>query len=107
MPQLTNMDFDYYIYMYYLIIHQGFRIEDTETYSFYGMLEWYSFKALSEKYKSIDFYICNPRIYRRLKKDHIFAFVQRNVRPPVSWRMMRRLVSCVVPFKKLRRKVRG
>lgn len=67
-------DFDYYIYMYYLILYQGFRIEDMEIESNYGIceagLDYLWFK--SNKYEKINIWMCSQVTLPRFDNPNLF-----------------------------------
>jgi hypothetical protein len=75
---LTYWDFDYYIYMYWLILNKGFKIEDLDATSLFGVAEGYDFYVYRENKMLEYIYACNPRIFHRLDKNSIFCFIQMN-----------------------------
>jgi hypothetical protein len=75
-------DFDYYIYMFYLILFQGFQIEDMEIESEWGVCEavMHSLSFKSDKYKSLPILMVsqimldkfdNPRCFITVHVDRI------------------------------------
>ena len=76
-------DFDYLIYMYYLILYNDFIIEDMEIITSFGACESASYDTifLSDKYKKLNIYMCsnfmikyfdNPNLLLTIQLDKIF-----------------------------------
>lgn len=66
-----------------------------------------------EKTKVLEkIYLCNPSLYHLLPKKNLFLFIQKGLgnidlpRTKVN-NFLRRILSCFIPNKKLRRKIRG
>lgn len=72
---LTFWDFEYYIFMYYLILYKGFSIVDMEVISAGGALECSTFypKSGSKKYLSEPFMVCHLALYPYLNKKNLFV----------------------------------
>jgi hypothetical protein len=70
-------DFDYYLYMFYLILFQGFRIEDIGIKSNYGICEadedFLYFK--SDKYKTLTILIASPPILYKFDNPKCFITI--------------------------------
>lgn len=79
MGQLCYFDFDYYIYIYYLILYEGFKVVDLQAWAPCGLCESYAF---IQKYGSdiSKFYpaVCNPRIYTQINNESVVLFIQLN-----------------------------
>lgn len=73
---IKRYDFDYYIFMYYLIQYHDWKVIDLNTVAMYGMCEHNKFIAKSQKFKKYTFYMCNPCLLRKLPMKHIFALIQ-------------------------------
>ena len=107
-------DFDYYIYMFFLILFCNFNVKDLKVKSFFGALEGIAneFEPYSDCYKNEKIYLCNPSLYHLLPKKNLFLFIQKGLgnidlpRTKVN-NFLRRILSCFIPNKKLRRKIRG
>ena len=72
---LTFWDFDYYIFMYYLILYKDFRIVDMEVIASGGALECDAFYPQhgSKKYLSESFMVCHLALYPYLNKENLFV----------------------------------
>ena len=72
---LTFWDFEYYIFMYYLILYKDFKIVDMEVIASGGALECDSFypKNGSRKYLSEPFMVCHLALYPYLNKENLFV----------------------------------
>lgn len=72
--QFTWHDFDYYIYMYYLILYHGFTIDDIEIESNYGIceasLDYLWFK--SNKYEKINIWMCSQVTLPKFDTPNLF-----------------------------------
>ena len=72
--QLKWEDFDYYLYMYYLILFQDFKIVDVGIIADYGAFEVSpsSIKILNNSYKDLDIYICSNSLLNLFYNDKLF-----------------------------------
>ena len=118
---LVFAQFDYYIYMYYLIMYHNFKIENIEVSvsAFLTDGEKEFFEPKSNKYKSINIYHSHPNIYKYFpNNENIFLFHQidhfnKSYRKiffkwkGVVVKKLRQFIACFVPSTKLRRKIRG
>ena len=72
--QYTWHDFDYYVYMLYLLCYQGFDIDDMEILSNYGVcdagVDFLHFK--SNKYETLDIYMCSFAALRTFDNPKLF-----------------------------------
>ncbi|MDR1826520.1 MAG: hypothetical protein LBQ49_02400 [Rickettsiales bacterium] len=155
-------DFDYYIYMFYLMLYHGFGIEDIEIESNYGIyessLDYIYFK--SNKYEKIPILMCSPTTLPRFDNPNLFIICHcdrdqqwilrvTNIkidnllqkvealddntaaelnntkeeirrltaelnntkeeirRLKIPFKFLRHMIACLVPFRKLRKKIRG
>lgn len=111
--KLTFWSFDYYIYMYYLLLYQGFKPK--------SIILLNAFADVRDNVINLDYinkymYMCSSEIYdfsnkiSRTKKN-IFMFIQLDrqsfVNRNITLKILRRLISCFIPNKLLRRKIRG
>lgn len=80
-------DFDYYIYMYYLLLYKNFRIEDLEIESNYGVceasLDYIFFK--SNKYEQCDIYMCSQATFKKF--DNLKLFIICHIDRDSLWMM--------------------
>lgn len=114
--KLHYRDFDYYVFMYYLIAYQNFSVFDMNVYAIYGALESYDFipKPESTEYKDITPHHCNPNIYNKINNKTVFVLIQLNAGifdlslppPRNATKAFKRIISCFIPSKKLRKKIR-
>ena len=116
---LSFTDFDYYIYMYYLILYHNFKIKELDTYAIYGMLDGYDFipKFNSTMFREFAPYHCNPNIYKKINNKNVFLFIQLNANVDdkgplepikiIKYKKLRKFISFFIPVKRLRRKIRG
>ena len=74
---LVWLDFDYYIYMFYLILFQGFRIEDLEITSNYGICEAsLDFLFLkSNKYEKLSIFMASQGTLHRFDNPKCFIMI--------------------------------
>lgn len=79
--------FDYYIFMFYLILYQNFTIIDLECTAPWSMLEsnyiipppfHYIGDTTIPMYKKIQFYHCNPALQDVLNTQQIFLLIQKD-----------------------------
>lgn len=69
-------DFDYYIFMYYLIEYREFEISETEIVARWGFCQGSFFVPLGNKWKENTYYICNQNLKYFIPQNKIFAFIQ-------------------------------
>ena len=131
---LTWNDFDYYIYMYYLILYHDFQVKDLELISNYGVCESDTslIHCSSDTYKSAHIMMCSQNLFNifdnpslfliiHLDRDFLWSYnlillrlnaVEKNTKilmnkQKTKFKLLRRLLSLFIPSKKLRRKIRG
>ena len=70
-------DFDYYIYMYYLILYHNFKINDLEITSNYGVAEATVelIRFHSDKYKKVHLMMCSKRTLEKFDNPNLFMLV--------------------------------
>lgn len=70
-------DFDYYIYMYYLILYHNFTICDLEIISNYGVAEATIelIRFQSDKYKQAQLYMCSKRTLEKFDNPYLFMLI--------------------------------
>ncbi|MEI0799629.1 hypothetical protein R4Q14_15060, partial [Brachyspira intermedia] len=75
---LKFIDYDYYIYMYYLIIYHNFKIIDIEITSILGACQNVipSIVFHSHKYKEINLYMCSKYMFDYFNNDMLFLLIQ-------------------------------
>lgn len=126
-------DFDYYIYMFYLVLFQGFQIVDIEIKSNYGICEASEdllfFK--SDRYETLPIFMASQAVLHRFDNPKCFIAIHLDRNKDWMLRVMtqkidyciqkirylenkqkrtgifRNLLACFIPSKKLRRKIRG
>lgn len=125
-------NFDYYIYMYYLILYQKFKIVDVEIPSMCGFaeegfetpdfksLKMINYNILSCSKSSLE-YFDNPNLFlifhidrnlsRKIKRltiriNDLESRIEKLKKRTLIWRL-RRIISLFAPTKKLRKKIRG
>ena len=71
----TFWDFDYYIFMYYLILYKGFAVHNMEVVAPAGALECEYFhpKNNSKKYSTLEVMVCHQALYEYLNREYIFV----------------------------------
>ncbi len=71
----TFWDFDYYIFMYYLILYKSFVIHNMEVVAPAGALECEYFhpKNNSKKYSTLEVMVCHQALYEYLNKEYLFV----------------------------------
>ena len=74
---LDFFDFDYYIYMFYLIIYNDFRIDDLETEAINSLCENtnHNFVFLSKKYKNSNILLSSPYMLKYLDNKNLFLLI--------------------------------
>lgn len=73
--RLNWASFDYYIYMYYLLLYRDFRIVDLKLTSSWGFLEHPYSKPLSEEVKQIQFAVAHPKLAPFLNQNKLFLLI--------------------------------
>ena len=109
--QISFFSFEYYIYMYYLILYQGFQVRDLNCYSLFGVMEGYGFipKPTTDTYLRYTPNACNPYVYNKINNKNVFLFIQLSDdtdRLMNKKNKIRKILSCFIPLKKLRKKFR-
>ncbi len=110
--KLTFWDFDYNIYMFYLILYHGFT----------DKLIIPSANTCQSKTPTYDenfikncMYMCTYERHQEIKKlnggNSVFLYIhldrKLNINKDIKFKLLRRLISCFIPDKFLRRKIRG
>ena len=127
---LTWNDFDYYIYMYYLILYQDFKVKDLELVSNYGVCESCVelIRFNSNIYKSANIKMCSKNLFELFDNEDLFLVIhldrdflwtynlllmrlnnleKKQNKNKIKFKLFRRLLSLFVPDKRLRRRIRG
>ncbi len=127
---LTWNDFDYYIYMYYLILYQDFKVKDLELVSNYGICESCVelIRFNSNIYKSANIKMCSKNLFELFDNEDLFLVIhldrdflwtynlllmrlnnleKKQNKNKIKFKLFRRLLSLFVPDKRLRRRIRG
>lgn len=74
---LTWHDFDYYIYMYYLLLEQGFTLADLGICSNYGVCEaeTHFIQFENENYKKLRIMMCSRNVLKQFDNENLFLMV--------------------------------
>jgi hypothetical protein len=92
MPQLTYLDFDYIIYMYYLILFDGFEVRDSGIKAAISASEIVSngsFEVLNNNYKDMKWYCLSEYMQKFLPNDCTFITLHYD-REPRTRKYMKR-----------------
>jgi len=117
MDKLKNLifwHFDHYIYMYYLLIYQGFHTEQIFP---LGVFAEYRGSLVNKEYKEKYLHMATRHMYEQIKKlgggvgcfmfIHLDRPVPENDNKNFILRVIRQFAAFLVPIKKWLRKVRG
>ena len=77
--KISYHDFDYYIYMYYLILYQGFSIVDMRAECDYGFCETVERYKLLDGYKKLNLNLSTQYMYKLLKNKNLFVLIHSDM----------------------------
>lgn len=81
LKDVPALAFDYYIYMFYLLLYKDFSIFDLKCTAVWGIIEGTSFVPQDDTYKKVSFYIANPELLPQLDNPNLFLLIQKDKRP--------------------------
>ena len=86
LKQLTYNDFDYYIFMYYLLFYQNFTVLDLEIEAPWSALETakQNLTLKSDAYKQHSLYLCHPTAQTLFENPWLFLLVHLDREPITS-----------------------
>ena len=82
---LKYIHFEYYIYMFYLLLYRDFYIEDIGVASKWGFFEEGMFVPKSNFYLTLKPYHCCPNLYPFIDTANIFLFIQVDRNRTLEW----------------------
>lgn len=82
---LKYMNFEYYIYMFYLLLYRNFYVKDIGVASRYGFFEEGVFVPKSNLYLTLKPYHCCPNLYPFIDTTNVFLFIQVDRNRTFEW----------------------
>lgn len=73
--EITKGSFDYYIYMYYLILFCNYKVKDLDVVANYAFLETNAFVPQDSRYRKIRFYWSSAATYGFINSSNIFMLM--------------------------------